>query len=232
MYQDFSKSNVADAQGIADSPAKVGSKGLGSVLPGPSGNDDTPNNMTAFKPAGEIPDHSRSALTLPVDQIAKINHLRHLLQHLPSQLAIAQEYDFPILDIPLNEEDVEMYSIGGVYHNVFASTFGQRYQAQITATMSNEERTTVHGVSLEPVIPGPLSPVQQAMKLDGSCLWGRGPHAIKIADGIEQALTLLPDDGPMLKWLDDLIAMALASYSFFRAIVSHSNTFFLNCGLT
>jgi hypothetical protein len=220
MDQDSSGSNGDDAQGTPDSPTNVGSGRLGSVLQDPSRNDQVQDSLPISEMTKATPDRSHSNLALPVNQFAKINLLRHLLQSLPSQLANAQENDFPVLDIPLNEEDVETYSVAGVYHNVFASIFGQRYLAEKTAKISDEERSAVHAVSLEPVVPGTSSPVQRAMKMDGSHLWGRGPHAIKIADGIEQVLTLVPNDGPMLKWLDDLIAMALASYSFFCAPVS------------
>ncbi|KAF9512999.1 hypothetical protein BS47DRAFT_1393747 [Hydnum rufescens UP504] len=52
--------------------------------------------------------------------------------------------------------------------------------------------------------------------MDGSVLWGHGKHAIAIANDFERVLARIPGDGPMLKWVENLISMAEAAYTLFK----------------
>jgi hypothetical protein len=150
----------------------------------------------------------------------RVTILRKLIDNLPHQLAEASEADFSFSNIQPTEDDLETYSLSGVYHNVLASIFGPRSSVK---KLSHEERTQIHAISVCPRTEGVLSPIQEATQLDGSVLWGRGVNAVKIADDFDAALVQLPGDGPLLNWVENIISMALNAYSLFHRPVRTLN---------
>jgi hypothetical protein len=152
--------------------------------------------------------------------------LHKLIAGLPRQLAEASEFNFSFSNVQPTEEELEDYSLSGVYHNTLAAIFGPRAGIR---KLSHEDRINIHTISTRTPVEGQISPIQKATLMDGSVLWGRGAHALKIVDDFEAALNRLPGDGPLLNWVENLINMARSAYALFHRPVS---PLIIRCGYT
>ncbi|KAF9508612.1 hypothetical protein BS47DRAFT_1365860 [Hydnum rufescens UP504] len=127
------------------------------------------------------------------------------------ELPEASEYDFAFGQ-PF-EDDLDDNDVQAFYHNSLTNIFGTH--ASIWNTM-RERCLEVFKICSAPPTKGQLSPIQIAMEMDGSVLWGCGKHAVAIADDFKRVFASVPSDGPMLQWVENLISMAQTSYALFN----------------
>jgi hypothetical protein len=140
----------------------------------------------------------------------QLDLLRKLLTNLPEQLPEASEFDFAFgqpYEDNLDDDDIRAF-----YHDSLAGIFGSRSNAPNT---THERRLEVYKICVSPPVLGQLSSIQRATQMDGSVLWGRGKHAVAIADDFDRVLSEIPGDGPMLQWIENLISMAQAAHVLF-----------------
>ncbi|KAF9505328.1 hypothetical protein BS47DRAFT_1368149 [Hydnum rufescens UP504] len=165
-----------------------------------------PHASSVLPPYEELPNTLISPSRNP-----QITLLHQLLVNLLRQLPEASEYDFAFGQ-PF-EDDLDDNDVQAFYHDSLTNIFGTH--ASIWNTMQ-ERRLEVFKICSAPPTKGQLSPIQIALEMDGSVLWGHGKHAVTIADDFERVFTSVPGDGPMLQWVENLISMAQTSYTLFN----------------